>query len=188
MGSANCCVHDSADLQAKELMTMVQEVPFNKQPTLIFDVGHHTIKYGTNNQLEAFTMPTCVVMGEGGRSLVGETAKKAVRTQNRPATDVFENGMVKDWEALELIYGQCILELMKHVDSRSKFKLLLTVPLGIDKRSVEKISSILFESMDCVSGMYLANTAPLALASEGRENGIVYDIGHGMAQFTPVVN
>ena len=59
--------------------------------------------------------------------------------------------------------------------------LVLTTPIGLSSKSKERICEILFElSSDdtrYISKLALMNTAPLALAANGLNSGIVVDAG-----------
>lgn len=168
---------------------------------LIVDTGSGTIRVGWSGSMEpCLTFPS-VVATYGEISKVGEFSisqsdvnskykSKNNNKRNQINVPVFkliypiENGVVKDWDAMTLLWEHIfkVLKIRKSIRRRS---VLLSEPPSNPKSNREMMVDLLFRKFK-VSQIYIAPQPILALFSSGRTEGVVLDCGECVTQVVPV--
>lgn len=93
-----------------------------------------------------------------------------------------ENGIVKDWEAMETIYARIFLEL----GAESELQPVLTTDAVLNPRyNKEKMAQLFFETFH-VPALKIFSAQLLAFATSGRTNGILLDCGYSSCISVPI--
>ncbi|EGD76875.1 actin [Salpingoeca rosetta] len=113
--------------------------------------------------------------------MVGEEA-----SQLRSMLEVsypMDNGIVRNWEDMELVWDHTFYEKMKIDPTQSK--VLLTEPPLNPKKNREKMITTMFEKYQ-FQGVHIAVQAVLTLYAQGLQTGVVIDSGDGVTHIVPV--
>jgi actin-related protein 2 len=94
-----------------------------------------------------------------------------------------ENGIVKRWDDMQLLWDYTFYEKMK-IDPTGR-KILLTEPPMNPLRNREQMCEVMFERYG-FGGVYVAIQAVLALYAQGLSSGVVVDSGDGVTHIVPV--
>jgi len=94
-----------------------------------------------------------------------------------------ENGIVRNWEDMELLWNYTFTEAMK-VDPK-ECKIMLTEPPMNPKKNREMMVSTMFEKFG-FKACYVAIQAVLTLYAQGLLTGVVVDSGDGVTHIVPV--
>lgn len=94
-----------------------------------------------------------------------------------------DNGMVRSWEDMKLVWDHTFYEKMK-IDPK-KSKVLLTEPPMNPKQNRERMITEMFETYQ-FKGVYVAVQAVLTLYAQGLLTGVVIDSGDGVTHIVPV--
>eukprot|EP00667_Euglena_gracilis_P027888 EG_transcript_34990 len=147
---------------------------------LVFDAGGSSVKCGRAAEgARPRLVPTvCGVHGD-------------VRYAGQAAWDVEEavvacplvNGVVTDWEAMELLWDQCFKELNAQPFEQP---LLVTHAPGAPRPQRERLAQVLFERFN-VPALCVAAQPALALYAAGATSGLLLDIGESCCSAVPVV-
>ncbi len=95
-----------------------------------------------------------------------------------------ERGVVKDFDALELLW-EYVIRVRLGVSDTSAVAVILAVPPSIRPDAREILASRLFKSLGSPA-ICLCNSSTLALYSTGRTTGLVVDVGEGLTTVVPV--
>eukprot|EP00126_Sphaerothecum_destruens_P001840 Sdes_comp15270_c0_seq2m4116 len=94
-----------------------------------------------------------------------------------------DNGIVRSWEDMELVWDYTFSEKLK-IDPHSS-KILLTEPPMNPKKNRERMIEVMFEKYG-FQGTYVAIQAVLVLYAQGLLTGVVVDSGDGVTHIVPV--
>ncbi|XP_060522899.1 actin-like [Cylas formicarius] len=153
----------------------------DSKPTIVIDLGSAETKAGfAEEELPTYTLPSVVSQDKENKvTLLGSNALGQTNI-----TYPIEHGQVKDWEAIEQIFG----DVFRGLDVVCQdHPLLLTQPANNPKRDKEKLAEILFEVFD-VSALYEEMQAVLSLYSSGRHAGLIVESGHGVTSVVPILS
>ncbi|KAF1756142.1 hypothetical protein GCK72_012595 [Caenorhabditis remanei] len=117
-------------------------------------------------------------VGESG--LVGSKAFK--KRFQFGLTHPIKNGIISDWNSMEIIWDHVFTEL--NADSKDHPVFLTESPLT-PKENREKMTQIMFETFN-TPAMYVAMQPVMSLFASGRITGLVLDSGHGATHTVPV--
>ncbi|KAL7722231.1 Actin-related protein 2 [Entamoeba marina] len=161
--------------------------------TLVVDNGTGFVKCGYAGE----NFPTSIFPSMVGRPLLrseetiggveikevmfGDEAS-AVR-QNLQITYPLENGVIKSWNDMELLWDYTFKDKLK-VDTHGKSVLLTEPPMNPAKNR-EKMGEIMFEKFG-FDRVYVAVQAVLVLYAQGILTGVVVDSGDGVSHIIPV--
>ncbi|KAI9189781.1 Arp2/3 complex subunit, actin nucleation center [Blastocladiella emersonii ATCC 22665] len=95
-----------------------------------------------------------------------------------------ENGIVRNWEDMELMWDYTFREKLGVDDTRDA-KILLTEPPLNPRKNREKMIEVMFEKFQ-FDGAYVAIQAVLTLYAQGLLTGVVVDSGDGVTHIVPV--
>ncbi|MFX0064743.1 MAG: actin, cytoplasmic 2 [Candidatus Hermodarchaeota archaeon] len=93
-----------------------------------------------------------------------------------------ENGIIKNWEAMEKIWHYIFLEDLRV--NPSEHPVLLTERLNNPPQTRAKTAEILFESFN-VPALYIANSSLLSLIASGSVTALIVHIGAGGTDIVP---
>jgi actin-related protein 2 len=96
-----------------------------------------------------------------------------------------ENGIIRNWDDMELLWDHTFGEGILNVDPRNSKILLTEAPMN-PKKNREKLIETMFEKYG-VQGAYVAIQAVLTLYAQGLMTGVVVDSGDGVTHICPVV-
>jgi len=113
--------------------------------------------------------------------MFGEEAAKV--RQNLQITYPLENGQVKSWPDMELLWDYTFKEILK-VDTVGSSVLLTEPPMNPDSNRI-KMGKTMFEKFG-VDRVYIAVQAVLVLYAQGVLTGVVVDSGDGVTHVIPV--
>ena len=165
-----------------------------KSDIIVCDNGTGFVKCGFAGQ----NFPTSIFRSMVGRPLlrseekIGEIEIKDVMfgdeaealRQNLEITYPLENGMVKSWNDMELLWDYTFKEKL-HVDDFSGKSILLTEPPMNPHANRKKMGEIMFEKFG-FNRVYVAVQAVLVLYAQGIMTGVVVDSGDGVSHIIPV--
>lgn len=95
-----------------------------------------------------------------------------------------ENGIVRNWDDMELLWEHTFSEEILNVDPTNAKILLTEAPMN-PKRNREKLIQTMFEKYG-FQGAYVAIQAVLTLYAQGLMTGVVVDSGDGVTHICPV--
>lgn len=107
-------------------------------------------------------------------------------SSRRNRLDVYypiENGIIKNWDEMTLLWKYCFQEKLK-IDPQES-KLLLTESPNNTTKNREKTVEIMFEEFG-FHGLYIAVQSILTLYAQGLMTGVVVDSGEGVTNIMPV--
>nr|BAN39721.1 actin-like protein, putative [Entamoeba histolytica] len=161
--------------------------------TLVVDNGTGFVKCGFAGE----NFPTAIFPSMIGRPLLRSEEKiggveikdvmfgdeaAAVR-QNLQITYPLENGIIKSWNDMELLWNYTFNEKL-HVETTGK-SILLTEPPMNPQQNKKKMGEIMFEKFG-FNRVYVAVQAVLVLYAQGIMTGVVVDSGDGVTHIIPV--
>lgn len=94
-----------------------------------------------------------------------------------------DNGVVRNWEDMEILYDYTFNEKLK-TDPREDKIMLTEAPMN-PKKNREKMIEVMFEKYG-FKGCYIAIQAVLVLYAQGLLTGVVVDSGDGVTHIVPV--
>jgi actin-related protein 2 len=164
------------------------------QNTLVCDIGTSSIKVGhAGNLTPNFKVP-CLV--ENSRRMssgaiksnairIGYDALEAQQRDKLPCRyPMDDDGVVRDWNALELLLHYAF-EGKMGVKDYSKYKLLIPKPHAMTKADLERLMGFLFVKLG-FQAITMHEQAALVLYTQGVETGIVVEAGDGGVRIVPV--
>nr|BAN41637.1 hypothetical protein, conserved [Entamoeba invadens] len=161
--------------------------------TIVVDNGTGFVKCGFAND----NIPTAVFPSMVGRPLMRSEEKiggveikdvmfgdeaSSVR-QNLQITYPLENGIVKSWTDMELLW-KYVFEEKLHVDTHGASVLLTEPPMNPQENKM-KMGDVMFEKFG-FNRVYVAVQAVLVLYAQGISTGVVVDSGDGVSHIIPV--
>ncbi len=162
-----------------------------EKPHVIIDIGSGYVKAGFAgedgpravfpNVVGRPKHPGIMVGSDQKDYYVGTQAeeKRGVLILKRPV----EHGIVEDWDYFEKVLDHTFRNELQ-VNPEEHNVLIAETSLN-PKVNREKITQILFDTFN-VPGLYVANTAVLALYPAGKFTGVVVEIGDGVAHIVPI--
>lgn len=161
------------------------------KPNIIIDLGSGYIKAGfSGEEGPRAVFPTIV-----GRPMVPGIIINREQRDHYVGTQAEENrgllglkhpiqcGIVWDWDDLEIILDHTFTNELRVVPE--EHNVLITEAPRNPKSDREKLTQIMFDYFN-VPGLYVANTAVLALQTTGKFTGIVVDIGYDVTHCVPI--
>lgn len=94
-----------------------------------------------------------------------------------------ENGMVKNWDDMELLWNYTFYDAMKI--NPAEMKVMMTEPPSNPKKNREKMVETMFEKYG-FEGVSVSIQAMLTLYAQGLLTGVVVDTGDGVTHAVPV--
>jgi len=94
-----------------------------------------------------------------------------------------DNGVVRNWEDMEILYDYTFFEKLK-TDPKDDKIMLTEAPMN-PKKNREKMIEVMFEKYG-FKGCYIAIQAVLVLYAQGLLTGVVVDSGDGVTHIVPV--
>ncbi|KAG0096369.1 general RNA polymerase II transcription factor [Podila epicladia] len=112
--------------------------------------------------------------------------------QQYPASELtiaspIEQGIVKDWAAMEALWRHVLFRELGIKRSRNASPVLMVVPTDWTKEEHERITQIFFENFN-VPGLYLAEEPLMILYGCATVTGLIIDIGHNSTEITPIID
>ena len=163
------------------------EDPFS----IVIDSGSGSIKCGiSGDDQPRSVLPTIIgkpksekiKMGPARKECyVGEQAKEKMGVLNLSLP--IQHGQIVDWDSMEKVWHHTYYNELA-IDPRDQNVLLTEAPTNTIQHR-EKMASLMFEKFQ-VPGLYIGNTAVLALYSSGRTTGIVLESGDGVTHTAPI--
>ncbi|KAG0351647.1 general RNA polymerase II transcription factor [Podila minutissima] len=98
-----------------------------------------------------------------------------------------EQGIVKDWAAMEALWRHVLFRELGIKRSRNASPVLMVVPTDWTKEEHERITQIFFENFN-VPGLYLAEEPLMILYGCATVTGLIIDIGHNSTEITPIID
>lgn len=166
----------------------------NGNRVIVCDNGTGFVKVGNaGSNFPSFIFPSLV-----GRPII----RSAVKVNNVEIKDIMigdeasqlrsmldvkypmENGIVRDWEDMELLYDYTFGPEKLNINTRGT-KVLLTEPPMNPMKNREKMIEVMFEKYQ-FEGVYIAIQAVLTLYAQGLITGVVVDSGDGVTHICPV--
>ncbi|KAG0028689.1 general RNA polymerase II transcription factor [Podila clonocystis] len=98
-----------------------------------------------------------------------------------------EQGIVKDWSAMEALWRHVLFRELGIKRSRNASPVLMVVPTDWTKEEHERITQIFFENFN-VPGLYLAEEPLMILYGCATVTGLIIDIGHNSTEITPIID
>ncbi|KAG0052775.1 hypothetical protein BGZ83_002129 [Gryganskiella cystojenkinii] len=102
-------------------------------------------------------------------------------------TTPLQEGVVKDWAAMEALWRHTLFRELGIKRSRNASPVLMVVPTDWTKEEHERITQIFFENFN-VPGLYLAEEPLMTLYGCAAVTGLVIDIGHNSTEITPIID
>ncbi|GJJ73672.1 actin-related protein 9 [Entomortierella parvispora] len=102
-------------------------------------------------------------------------------------TTPLQDGVVKDWAAMEALWRHTLFRELGIKRSRNASPVLMVVPSDWTKEEHERITQIFFENFN-VPGLYLAEEPLMTLYGCATVTGLVIDIGHNSTDITPIID
>ncbi|XP_067660694.1 actin-1-like [Haliotis asinina] len=156
-------------------------------PVVLYN-GSYEIKGGfAGNDSPAVVFKTLVAGSRGssgtGDALVGNEVA-ASRDDLEDVRSVIKEGLVTDDHDIELVWRHAYSQLGVSLEEHP---LLLTEAVGCPFETRQRLSQILFESMD-VPALYWGHNPVLALHSYNLKTGLVVDSGYDSTSVIPINN
>eukprot|EP00823_Brevimastigomonas_motovehiculus_P008175 TRINITY_DN7454_c0_g1_i1.p1 TRINITY_DN7454_c0_g1~~TRINITY_DN7454_c0_g1_i1.p1 ORF type:complete len:394 (-),score=87.24 TRINITY_DN7454_c0_g1_i1:506-1666(-) len=166
----------------------------SKSP-IVCDTGTGFIKLGYAGK----NFPECVVASCVGRPLMRYDEEfKNIKlkdvmlgdeaSENRALLEVtmpIENGIVRNWDDMELLWSYCFKERMGI--SPSDYKVLLTEPPSNPINNKKKMIETMLEKYN-FQGARVSLQAIMVLYSQGLLTGVVLDTGDGVSHVVPITD
>ncbi|KAJ8311539.1 hypothetical protein KUTeg_010894 [Tegillarca granosa] len=93
-----------------------------------------------------------------------------------------QRGIVKDWDAMELIFHNIFEGLKVQPKDRC---IMLSLNVRIPDAMIEELSQMMFKTF-CASALFIAKSAVLSLYATGHLDGVVVQIGDGITSIVPI--
>ena len=151
------------------------------QPAVVLDNGTGMVKCGFAGE----DSPSVVFPALVGRQIRGDDVLVGDAAANQRGYKLkypIVNGIVEDWDGMELIWREAWKQLDCPTDERPV--LLTEAPLN-PKENREKMAEVLFENFN-VPALNVQIQAVLTLFSAGTNDGLVVDSGDGVTHIVPV--
>ncbi|KAG0036962.1 general RNA polymerase II transcription factor [Podila clonocystis] len=98
-----------------------------------------------------------------------------------------EQGIVKDWAAMEALWRHVLFRELGIKRSRNASPVLMVVPTDWTKEEHERITQIFFENFN-VPGLYLAEEPLMILYGCATVTGLIIDVGHNSTEITLIID
>eukprot|EP00668_Euglena_longa_P038610 GGOE01049648.1.p1 GENE.GGOE01049648.1~~GGOE01049648.1.p1 ORF type:complete len:381 (+),score=108.22 GGOE01049648.1:63-1145(+) len=148
---------------------------------LVFDAGGGSVKCGRAAEgVRPLLVPTvCGVHGDARYA-----GQAAWDLEEAVVSCPLMNGVVSDWEGMELLWDQCFKELNAQPFEQP---LLVTQASGAPRPQQQRLAQVLFERFN-VPALCLAAQPVLALYASGATTGLLLDVGESGSSAVPVVD
>ncbi|XP_069072004.1 actin-like protein 9 [Pleurodeles waltl] len=165
-------------------------LPVKKAEAIVIDTGSESSKAGFAGQATPLSIVKTVVGYPLEKSLdsgdIRDTHFVGQLALDEPHLRIIEpikQGMITDWDAAETLWRHILDHELKA--SPEEHAILLTDPPLNPPTNREKMSEVLFESMNCPC-LCVAYQSVLSAYSYGKISGMVVECGHGMTYTAPV--
>lgn len=156
---------------------------WDEQPAFVLDGGSGAVKCGYAGEEVPRGVFACAVGhprgSPSGPFTVGDAA---VESPGLTVRYPLENGVVRDWDALERLYHHAYTSI--GAEPSQQAALLTEAPMN-PKVNREKMVELMFERFG-VPATYVQIQAVLSLYTVGRTDGLVLDSGDGVTHAVPV--
>lgn len=114
--------------------------------------------------------------------MAGNAEPSIIRASNSKHTTLVEQGLVKNFDTLEILIFECAQQCQVNVQETGMF---FTEVNYVPKANREKLTQLVFESVQA-PGMNVALQGSLVLYARGKETGISIVSGHGVTNFVAI--
>eukprot|EP00758_Cryptobia_borreli_P005235 Tbor_TRINITY_DN4792_c0_g1::TRINITY_DN4792_c0_g1_i1::g.16994::m.16994/K05692/ACTB_G1; actin beta/gamma 1 len=156
----------------------------NFEPAFVLDAGTGVIKCGfAGEEVPRGVFAGVIGYPKGSPNGPYTVGDKAIETKGLSLKYPAENGIVTDWDAMELVW-RAAYESCGVKDPSERPILITEAPMN-PKKNREKMLEVMFEKFG-VPGLAIQTQAILTLYSVGRVTGCVLDSGDGVTHAIPV--
>lgn len=165
-----------------DIKSIIIRMSMLDEPIIVIDVGSSTCKAGICKQ--GYTTPKVVVSTVIGKTKTGQLVGREALESSGVESLIYpvQRGIVKDWDAMELIFHNIFEGLKVQPKDRC---IMLSLNVRIPDAMIEELSQMMFKTF-CASALFIAKSAVLSLYATGHLDGVVVQIGDGITSIVPI--
>ncbi|CEI88339.1 hypothetical protein RMCBS344292_02730 [Rhizopus microsporus] len=150
---------------------------------VVLDMGSTSTRVGfAGEEVPKTIIPTCYGVDQNNNYYVGDAQLNTWRP-NVEIKNPMEDGMIRDWDAVEQIWKTAFQDYL-HINP-SEHPFLCTEPAWNTTENREKLMELAFEKFD-MPAFYVAKSPVMTAYSVGRATALVLDSGGSITSAVPV--